>query len=977
MSQLTLLLLGPPRLEYNNQPVEIDTRKAIALLAYLALTEQQHSRDALAALLWPDYGQTSARAALRRTLSALKKALGNTELDADRERVGLGPSTNFWIDVHQFRNLLAACRMHGHPETKICPDCRKPLTEAVALYRDDFMAGFTLRDSPNFDDWQYFQAEAIRQEFASALERLVHLHVSEASYEIAITYARRWLQLDPLHEPVQRALMQVYAWSGRRAAALHQYRECVRLLQSELGVAPLAETTNLYEAIKNNQLSPPARQTESSSTSIVVPSVTPREQPPISSHGPLVGRTKEWATLLATYTAITTNGHLIVLEGEAGIGKTRLAEEVLTYARAQGAATMVARCYAGETHLAYGPFIEGLTAALEQPQRLAQLKQIPEHWLMEAARLVPRLEALHDSLPPASPLDTLGAQARFFEGITEVLTALCSSSPPGVLFFDDLHWADTASLDLFTYLVRRLRGRPLCLLVTWRSEQVPSDHRLRDLLAEAKRASTATVLPLQRLHRSAVIELVQSVTDEHATSSVDLGQRLYAETEGLPLFLTEYLAAITQGALPVENTDWSLPHGVRGLLQGRLRLLSQVSRQVLNTAAVIGRSFDFDSVRESSGCNEDEIVTALEELTAHGLVEEVRVGVSEHALLYDFSHEKLRALVYDEISQARRRLLHRRVAETLALRTRTHRESDTLFSQIARQYQLAGQAAEAAEYYKRAGEHARALYANTEALAHFRSALSLGHPDTAALHEAIADMYTLLGDYGTALTSYKSAIAIGDPDALANVEHKLAVVYQRRGEWELAERHLQAALAALGGTGPAAQRARLYADWSLVAHQRGETGEAFQLAGRALELAETAGDTRALAEAHNRLGILATSQRNLDQARYHLQQSLELAESLHDPSARTAALNNLALAFAVEGETEQAIKLTEAALALCVAQGDRHREAALHNNLADLLYATGQSEAAMRHLKQAVAIYADIGVEAGAVQPAIWKLTEW
>jgi tetratricopeptide (TPR) repeat protein len=242
----------------------------------------------------------------------------------------------------------------------------------------------------------------------------------------------------------------------------------------------------------------------------------------------------------------------------------------------------------------------------------------------------------------------------------------------------------------------------------------------------------------------------------------------------------------------------------------------------------------------------------------------------------------------------------------------------------------------------------------------------------------------LQGDYNAALNSYAEARAALGPaasqEAVAGLEHKLGHVYQRRGDWALAEEHFGAALAALDtladGAG-AEVRARVYGDWSLAAHHRGETVRALSLAQQGLALAEALGDQRALAQAHNILGILAGSQQDLDAARRHLEQSLALAEAQGDPGARAAALNNLALAYGAQGQYAPALRLAEQALALCAALGDRHREAALHSHLADLLHATGQAEAAMQHLKQSVTIYAEIGAQAGTLQPEIWKLAEW
>ena len=215
--------------------LRIDRRKSLALIAYLAMTGESHSRDKLATLLWPELGQSRARAGLRAALSTLKKALGDGCLEIDRESAGLSlkitppapePQSSsrnaLWLDVAEFRAMLAQCRTHDHPEEVVCPDCLSTLTQAVELYHDDFLAGFTLRDSPLFDEWQFFQTEGLRKELLGALARLAEGYAGRGELELAIAHARQWTALDPLHEPAHRQLMRLYARSGQRAAALRQ-----------------------------------------------------------------------------------------------------------------------------------------------------------------------------------------------------------------------------------------------------------------------------------------------------------------------------------------------------------------------------------------------------------------------------------------------------------------------------------------------------------------------------------------------------------------------------------------------------------------------------------------------------------------------------------------------------------------------------------------------------------------------------------
>jgi DNA-binding SARP family transcriptional activator len=820
LPHLSITLLGPPRVERDGVPITVDTRKAIALLAYLAMGEPAGaSRASLAALFWPDVDQAHAHAALRRTLSALNKALDSPWLVIDRENIGLAGTPDVSLDTADFQAQLAECRTHGHPVQAVCDLCLEPLARAAALYRDEFMAGFTLRDSPDFDNWQFFQSEALRRSLGTVLERLVSGHSRRGEYEVAANFARRWLALDPLHEPAHRRLMELYTWAGQRSAALRQYQDCERVLERELGVAPLAETSELYAAIKDNRLAAPTPFAEPPAEPAAAPAPTGAEREP-----PLVGRAAEQAALLAAYRAVGPDGRLVVLEGEAGIGKTRLAEGSLPVLGGQGAVTLVARCYEGELNLAYGPFVEALRGALgHAPDTLARVAALAPHWLAEAARLLPELSALHPDLPAPPPSGSPGAQSRFFEAVRQVLLTVLTppargrtAALPGVLLIDDAHWIDEASLDLLTYLVRRLRGQPVCLIVTWRGEQVPAGHRLRHLLAESLRAGLAVNIPLRRLSLADVGELAGVMMP--TARSQALVQRLYHETEGLPYFVVEYLASLAQAAEIGAEAPWGVPGGVRNLLEARLATVDETARQLLHTAAVIGRSFELDTLQSASGRSDEETVLGLEALISAGLVNEVPVpgaatGTPDGpAPTYDFDHEKLRSLVYEQTSQARRRLLHRRVAEALSASARRWpaARAGSVASQVAQHYQLAGHDREAAEYFQLAGEHARALYANGDALAHYHASLALGHPQPTALHEAIGDLQTLQGHYTAALNSYAAAgESNSDPALKARLDHKLGNVYQRRGDWALAEQHFAAGLDALGAEAGAAARARL------------------------------------------------------------------------------------------------------------------------------------------------------------------------
>lgn len=223
MAQLRMYVFGPPRLERDGATLEFGLRRALALLVFLAVRAQPHSRDALATLLWPDSDHREARARLRRTLYRLTQVLGNDLLAVDADTVAVAATADLRIDCVAFGQLITS---------------RDGLAEAITLYHDDFLAGFTLPDCPAYDEWQFFERERLRQLLARGLEQLVQQASADSAWDAATAYARRRVALDPLHEPAQRTLLATYACAGQIAAARRQYQELVRLLDAELGTKP-------------------------------------------------------------------------------------------------------------------------------------------------------------------------------------------------------------------------------------------------------------------------------------------------------------------------------------------------------------------------------------------------------------------------------------------------------------------------------------------------------------------------------------------------------------------------------------------------------------------------------------------------------------------------------------------------------------------------------------------------------------------
>ena len=661
---------------------------------------------------------------------------------------------------------------------------------------------------------------------------------------------------------------------------------------------------------------------------------------------------------------------------------------------AQGGRVLRARGYASETNLAYGAILEALRCGIEQIPLATWRIQPGMQALAETARLAPELRQLFPDLPAPVNLEGPGAQYLFFEGVAQVLLAMSrgseTSAPTGVLFLDDMQWIDPASLDLLAYLSRRLDENRLLILTTWSTDMLEESRRLHALLADASRQNLAMTIELERLRESQIEELLRMLESEGKLVSGEWRRRVVEETEGLPLFLVAYLHAAGQSTssepIPQERAtnSWAQPlAGVRGMLQSRLALLDASTLQILQTAAVIGRSFDYDTVQAAAGRSEDETILALENLAHRGLVHEIGYtpDLSERRILYDFSHAQMRELVYENTSLARRRLLHRRVAESLSgseTRPDRMRDAPALAGQIATHYRYAGQSKEAARYERVAGEHARRLYANKAAIQHFETALALGAQERGELHGGLGDLQTLEGNYAAAIHHYTLAGAHSLGSGLAEIERRLGLVYDRMGEFGQAELHYLAALGELGENPAPALRAHLLADWSLTAHRRGEPNQAQRLAEEAMEAAYSGmDDPGVLMQLYNLFGILARSRGETAVAREHLAASLTQAERTNNLPWQIAALNNLALVHGDMGDFETAIHNAESALKLCNTTGDLHREAALRNNLADLLQAAGRVEEAQKEVERAVRLFTQVGVDLGQWQPEVWKLVEW
>ena len=925
-SRLAIRLLGPVTITVDGNPLVVDTRKAVALLAYLATQNERQVRDRLCDLLWPDSPPARARATLRRTLSALRAGLGNRWIEADRTFVWLERDATIETDVDRFLEL--AQTGHDHDPRSACDDCVERLQEAAATYRSRFLDGFELKGCPDFDDWMLGAAEHFHRQAVSVLRRLTESLILADRLDEATSSVDRWIQLEPLAEEGHRTSMLLHAWRGDRTAAVRTYRACVDLLDRELGVEPLEETTELYEAILEHDV-PPAPASRSR---------PPAVHPPVAATTDFIGREAEMRTILD----VVRRGHgLVVVEGEVGVGKTRLLEEVSSHIDGPGQVVLVGSAHRAEAGVPYGPIQSAMRDALRSAETRTRVSELPDSVLRQAARLMPSLgePARHEPDDPT-------AKSRFLDAIALLVGQV---GPTTVLCIDNLHWSDEATIELIAYLVHRIRELGIVVIVTRRPEDTPADHPVSVLVDDV--AGESVVLRLPRLSALEVARLVEGASIPELDAAV-----IYERSRGLPFFIVEYLAAARAG-------QTELPAAIRRLLLGRISSLDAIERQLVTTLAVIGTSADADTIRSVSGRSEDEVVSGVDRLISRGILREVGVEV-------DFTHEQLREVAYQETTLPRRRLLHRRTADHLAHRLDAFRDPAAI-ARAAHHRLQSGDEGGAAALAVDAGNLAAGVFANADALNHYAQALALS-PDDPTIHLSIGEIRIRMGEYKQALGSLEAArgrlISAGSSAEAAQASLLAGDVYRRMGRWELAETEYEEALARATAD---EVRSVIAASQAYVLHRSGATDRARVAAELARTYAEKSGSATAMAQAQNLAGLLAEQPAA---RRAHLEAALALAS---DPRIRVAVLNNLALLSAESGDMAQAITYGTEALDQATAVGDVHRLAALHDNLADFHHLAGNEEQAMAHLKQAVTRFAQIDAQGDERQPAVWLLKEW
>ncbi|MEJ5308224.1 MAG: BTAD domain-containing putative transcriptional regulator [Anaerolineae bacterium] len=948
METLNVWMLGGFTVRWGAQEaLRIPNPSTRALLAYLlAHRGHAHTRDLLSGLFWPDLPEVAARRRLTQALWHIRTHLApHAALLAETDAIRVDPALPLWLDVAEFERCAVS-------------EAASEVARAVALYRGPFMDGY-------YDDWVLPERERLRELFLTAVERLIADCKAQGAYQAALAHARRLAAEDPWREAAHCEVMRLCHLLGHDAEALKQYQMLRQLLTDDLGLEPAPATTALALEIAR-QLPP--------DTAPYLPRPVSDESPLDAARLPLVGRERERALLTAQLdAALNALGGLVLLEGEAGVGKTRLLREIARDAEWRGFDVLWGSGQPFAPATPYSPLVEALAGGLS-PLRIKQLTQVLEPlWIQTLIPLLPPLRAARPDLPPPSPLEPAQEQARLATALAELLRGWAHIAPL-VVILEDLHWAGADTFALLPRLLSALGESRILLFGSFRGGETRARPEAWQALGSLDARQRLTLDPLDA-----------AASDKLVRYSLGIGvpaplfeARLFAETHGNPLFLLETLRALRGEGLLFRNptgqwcTPWDdsteayaelpLPPAVEQIIARRLNRLPPAVLPIVQVSAVLGEWFDFELLRLVCGIEPRALLDALRELVRSRILDETERD-------YRFHHDKIRQAAYNAIETTARMGLHRQTAEVLET------FAPLPIAALAYHWEAAAVWDKASVYHQQAGDQARAVYANRQAIQHYTRALETlaqqSDPDAPtrafALRLAREAVCVLVGDQETraadldALETWLAHPLLDTPGNRARVGLRRAAYCESIGDYSRAfaavqEAATQAALAEDAQTGYEAELC-----WAQMLRHRGELESACQHIERVGVLVQSLDDMAAQAMYLRELGSLAFDRGDYGRASDAYQRALD-AIALSDATAAQAHIHNsLASVAHYLADFPAALEHHRQALALRRTLGDRRGEAISLYNLSTVYHDSGDQEAARVTLEQVCALAHNIG----------------
>ncbi len=927
---LDIRLLGGFELVREGRALDqLSLRAARSLFAYLVLNrERAHTRDLLAGMFWPEFDDSRARRRLSQALWQIRTALGEDAADGyligGADTVRFNPEAEFTLDVDDFEAAVAA----------------DDIPTAVGLYRGDLLAGM-------YDDWLLPDQDRLRSRFLQVLDRLSESDIARGDLESALIHARRLASEDEFSEEAHRRVMRVAVLLGRHNEAIRQFEECRRILAEELGAEPSPETVGLYEATLADR--------DAGGRAAL-----PREDSPLfedAARSPYVGREPERAQFAHRLDdALDGRGGVVLIEGEAGVGKTRLLEEIVADAQWRGLDVLWGRS-APSGGRPFGPLAEALAGVA--PLRARQVAgRLDSAWRSVLGPLAP---ALGGSAPPPEPVRRSDEQSRMREALTAAFREVAAIAPILVVL-EDVHWADDDTIHALNQMVGQIASDRLLIAVSYRHGEARERSEVWELLRTLDRLQHATRISLAPYSPAQTEELIRRSLGLGEVSS-EFSERLHRETGGIPLFIVETLRALYERndlaaaemdaeEAPPTRDRLPLSPAVHSLIRQRLETLEPPSRDTLELVSVHDGTMTLPEIETASPLESGLALSAVDDLLRRRFLS--GVGPS-----YSLGHELMRRVVYDGLTLSRKMDLHRRVAASVE----AHRPDDV--EVLAHHYLSARMPDRAAEFLERAAARAISVHAYDTAALHLERASAaldeIGAPDqrrfaVASLHEEVLDVLGRREDQDHVIARMERF----------GSDSQRSVALTRKAWWLAHQDEFKDAVEAAGealrlaeSDGDPGRIVAALTALGMIACFGGKAAEGVEYLERAADFRGV--DRRQEAAARNALGQNLIDLQRFGEAESQLLAALAIYGELDDARGQADVLGMLATLRMERGEPESAGKDYERAIALSQRIGYRHGEAVNQMNLGILYVITNQLGDALRMFDAAAETYRSMG----------------
>lgn len=937
-------LLGQYTIDIDGRALPpLPTERSRLLLAYLALHLAPQPRNHLIGQLWPDLPEKQARRRLTQEMwrvnSELEKAGAPTTLIARGDAIQFADDVEIVCDAHQLQQLLERCHLQ---DAAAWPS----LADLTTLQRGELLPGY-------FDDWILVARERLFQAYTSALMRLLSRCKQLGDWNMAEATVDALRQHDPLSELWIAESLRIALNRGRPGSSVQQYEQYVVMLQEALESTPSPELAALAQQVTAQCSQPP--------TSVVF--VDPAYAPP------LIGREAERNLLLrALQQTQEGRGLFCLLEGEAGVGKSRLIESIVADARWRGLLIGCGRGLEIQRNQAYQPLLQALNELLS-PLRVQQVRVLLDPlWLAQGARVLPVLAEWLPDLPPPPPLDPEPDRVRTLEALTRLLLALAELTPT-VLVLDDLQWADNATLDLLIYLARRVSDVPLLVLLSYRAEEARADAAMWLALHEIDRSGIVQRIELAGISAQASAELVRALLQLRQPAPL-FEQRIFTQTRGNPFFILETLRTLFQegnltrtadgawqtpwDAATVDYQEAAIPEQVDVLIRRRLSQLTPEERQVLDIAAVLGAPFDLALLTQFLPDSSRSLLAATATLVQRRFLQETPTA-------YQFEHDQIRHAVYAQMEPAQRRNMHRRAGELLA---KHQADAHTL---LAHHFEQAGATGRAFHHHWKAGEAAQQTGAYRLAHTHYAKAAGWldALPVTSATRiEFLMQWERLLSFVGEGARRRETLAKLAQTPGLDGRQQRVVLLRRALAEGDAGD--LDAALALVAECFAIAQRMNdrpgimeTLTAWGQMLYQRGDAAAAEAKVREAVHTVTD--DVRLQAEAWSALADILPARNAYPEAVEAAENALLRFEQIGDVAGAARANVTLAVVAMEQGDVVGAVARYRSAQALAEQCGYRLLEARIAANLANALCVLGQIGEALQQYQHGLVIGRALG----------------